>query len=233
MTVGAFVLSGSGPGDTDASLRSVRAQLPQPDDVRHTHGRDLAHAAGLALEHAAASGYAWTWLVEAGVQLQGAGALAALIEGARRSGAEVAASVVRRPDGGLSRYDLPIGDRLAGPEVITLGEAALLPVRSVTFASVLVRTTLAAGHAPPAVRYGDHQGDRAWTAGLMRESPGCLVTASEALRPWQSVSRLSAAADLRSRVRLMADSAALPAAERIRGLTWVRRDLGGGRPPLT
>jgi len=131
------------------------------------------------VEHAHHRGHDWLWLLDDDT-LPDPGALAALLDGARRAPrrALVMASAVRWKDGRLHPMNRPwlrVGDRV---EMAAAAGVALCPIRAATFVSVLVHRDAVTAHGLPPGRWFLWLDDIAFTARVLRAAAGYLAPES-------------------------------------------------------
>ena len=162
-----------------------------------------AGAAGFeeGVREARERGEEWTWLVDAGVE-PAPDALERLLEHAGVFDSVLLASRVVGPGGRLDPGSLPVPENRDLDLAVAAYERHLVALRVARRSSLLVhRRALVA----PA-----EEGDLAWTAALLRTSPGLLVPDSVVVR---TAAPRRAPVEARARLRLIA-SDALDASEK-------------------
>lgn len=112
-----------------------------------------------------------------------ASALAELLDARARALAvgvtpDITASRVIRHDGTPHPWNIPQSRRAGTRQYFDLVGAGLLPIRSASFASILIRRAAVAGTEPPCASYFIYNDDIEYTGRILREGQGVLAPRS-------------------------------------------------------
>ena len=182
---------------TDGTQQALAREFPQVEVVRLARNEGSSGGFHEGIAHAVAGGWDWIWVMDDDT-LPEPTALSRLLA-ARADGAQDAvllASRVEWTDGRLHPMNLPRVDGRDPDRVVAAARHGLLPIRTSTFPSLLVRRDAVQRHGPPRKAFWIWSDDLDFTGRILRHEPGYLVTASAALHatptphwPWQGGER--------------------------------------------
>jgi rhamnopyranosyl-N-acetylglucosaminyl-diphospho-decaprenol beta-1,3/1,4-galactofuranosyltransferase len=163
---------------TDGTGDMVRDEFPDAELVRLDHNAGGAGGFHEGMRRAHATGADWIWLMDDDT-IASETALEELLRASTNApDAVLLASKAVWTDGRLHPMNAPGPDRRSFDRLVTAAADALLPLRSATFVSLLVRRDAIDRHGLPHAHYFIWSDDIEYTARVTRTDAGYVVPAS-------------------------------------------------------
>ena len=162
----------------DGTGDMVREEFPDAELVRLDHNAGGAGGFHEGMHRAHATGAEWIWLMDDDTIASETALEELLRASVTVPDAMLLASKAVWTDGRLHPMNAPGPDRRDFDRLVTAAANALLPLRSATFVSLLVRRDAIDRHGLPHAHYFIWSDDIEYTARVTRGEPGYVVPAS-------------------------------------------------------